>query len=113
MKLKHGHRKQVKRPCKYYNQSGCTEISRKYSQYFKVGSLLQELTGLKEGMDSIESMVKKQMNRTPINIRTIPNLRSKSTKHASKQQDIKQIEQVKELKQQIPLMYVFLNCGVC
>eukprot|EP01083_Nonionella_stella_P287013 976874_1 len=51
----HGHRKQVKRPCKYYNQSGCTEISRKYSQYFKVTSLLQELTGLKEGMDSIES----------------------------------------------------------
>eukprot|EP01083_Nonionella_stella_P107893 313086_1 len=54
-----------------------------------------------EGMNSIGSMVEKQMNRinhSPINTRSISDLRSKSTRHASEQQDIKQTNHVKELE---------------
>eukprot|EP01083_Nonionella_stella_P317789 1158708_1 len=77
-------------------QSNASVINSQARINFNVGNLSQELTGLKEGMNSIESMVKNQMNRTPINIRSIPNLRSKSTKPESEQQDIKQTEQLKE-----------------
>eukprot|EP01083_Nonionella_stella_P317788 1158706_1 len=68
---------------------------------FNVGSLSQELKGLKEGMNSIGSTVKKQINcinQSPINIRSTSNIRLKSAKHESEQQDIKQTEQVKELE---------------